>query len=82
MSFDEGELESAGANLFRAKEGIQPKVDPATTVVQGKIEASNTNVMKNLIKLMEASREYQTYQKVLAAQNKIDETSASSIGKI
>ncbi len=82
VSFGKDDLEPVGASLFRAKDGATPQEDRETTVLQGKLETSNTNVMKNLIKLMEVSRDYQAYQKVMAAQNKVDEVAASSIGKL
>jgi flagellar basal-body rod protein FlgF len=82
VGFAKGDLEPVGASLFRAKAGSQPQEDKETTVLQGSLESSNTNVMKNLIKLMEVSRDYQAYQKVMSAQSKVDEVGASSIGKI
>lgn len=75
-------LEAKGGNLFAAKPQAQPTLDESPNVLQGQLENSNTNMMKNIVKLIDISRQYQTYQKVLNTQSDLDKTSATEIGQV
>lgn len=83
VTFDqEDALEPTGASLYKMKEGVSTKLDADTQVLQGKLESSNTNVVRNLVKLIQISREYQSYQKVISAQSKLEQEAASTVGRI
>ena len=79
---DTSQLSPVGSSMFKAAAGASPSLNPQAQVLQGKLESSNVNVMRNLITLIEVSREYQTYQKVISAQNKLDQEGTPSIGKV
>ena len=78
---DKKQLTSAGAQLFKL-EGGDAEVDSSSTVLQGSLESSNTNTVLSLVEMMEVSRQYMAYQKILQLQNKLDQESAPSLGKI
>lgn len=79
---DPSVLVPAGSSLFKAKEGAAANEASGTTVLQGKIEGSNVSVVLCLTQLIEISREYQAYQKVINNQSKLDQEAASSIGRV
>ncbi len=79
---DMSKLSPAGNTLFRAEEGALPKVATDVSVLQGKTETSNTNLVMGLVRLMQVAREYETYQRVLKNQGKMDEAAVSSLGRL
>ncbi len=74
-------LEPVGHTLFRAGEGTSPLETSGVEVLQGKVELSNANVVTSLVKLIEISRQYESYQKILASQMKIEQQ-ATQMGRI
>ncbi len=69
---DPQKLEVAGATLFRGGEKAQLMPDTETQVLQGNVEMSNTDVVKNLVHLIEISRQFESYQKVLSANMQLE----------
>ena len=62
-------LEMYGENLFTAVEGAT-ETDTPVTVTQGYLEASNINVVSEMVDMITIAREYESGQKVM---NAIDE---------
>lgn len=62
-------LEKYGENLFRAVDGAE-QTDAKATVNQGYLEASNINVVSEMVDMITIAREYESGQKVI---NAIDE---------
>ncbi len=79
---DPQKLSSVGAMLFKAEDSAQTSEGTDTQVLQGKLESSNTNMMMGLVHLIDISRQYQMYQKVISNGAKLDQEGASSLGKI
>lgn len=81
VAFDNPQqLQGMGNALFEAK-GLASRQVTSPQVLQGRLEASNTNVMMNLVRLIEVSRQNQTYHQVMEAQNRIDRRAATSIAQ-
>lgn len=79
---DPQKLQAAGGNYFRASGDAAPTNAANPSVLQGKLEQSNTNVMLSLVKLVEISKQYQTYQKMISNQTRLESESATSLGKV
>ncbi len=75
-------LASVGASLFSASSEAQPTTVANPSVLQGKVESSNTNTMLNLVKLIEIGRQYESYQKVLKTQENMNQQLSSSLGQL
>lgn len=57
-------LEEYGENLYRAAEGAEEK-DCTASVQQGYLEASNINVVSEMVDMIAVAREYESGQKVI-----------------
>lgn len=79
---DPQKLSAAGGGYFSAGAGANPTAAAGNTVLQGKLEHSNTNVMLSLVKLIEISRQYQSYQKIISSQSRLESEAVSTLGKI
>ena len=62
-------LEKYGENLYRTVDGATQK-DSTATVNQGYLEASNINVVSEMVEMINIAREFESNQKVM---NTIDE---------
>jgi flagellar basal-body rod protein FlgF len=83
VTFDDlSKLNPAGTTLFEAGAGTQPKVVENPSLLQGKSETSNTNIVLGLVRMMEVARQHETYEKVLRNQGKMDETAVGSLGRV
>ncbi len=73
-------LEQYGENLYRTVDGATEK-EPAAKVYQGYLEASNVNVVSEMIQMITISRAFESNQK---AMNSIDETleKAVTLGQV
>ncbi|EKD42156.1 MAG: flagellar basal body rod protein [uncultured bacterium] len=79
---DPKKIHSAGSTLYRVDPDASIEKDETSQVFQGKLEQSNTNIMQSLVKLIDISRQYQSYQKFISNQNKLEQESVSSLGRI
>ncbi|MBX7147959.1 flagellar hook basal-body protein [bacterium] len=79
---DLGQVKSVGSSRFKASDQASPQVAKHSELLQGKVEQSNTSTVGNLVKLVEVTRQYETYQKILSQQSKMDEESANSLGRL
>lgn len=77
---DQKKLKAVGGVLFEDESGAGSLISDEATILQGVRESSNVNIMKNMVKLIEVNRNYQTYQKVI--QMKAKEDSSNSLGQI
>jgi len=70
VQFDDPQrLEPVGGNLFSAPEGVDPAPATKTTVQQGFQEASNVNVVEELVDLIVVSRLYEANLKSVQVQD-------------
>ncbi len=58
-------LEQYGENLFRAVDGATQTQDVSAAVIQGYKEASNVNVVSEMVEMISLAREYESNQKLI-----------------
>lgn len=75
-------LQARGGTMFSATESAGATDGADSQVMQGRLESSNTNVVSNLVKLIEIARQYQTYQQVISEQTKLEQAAANSIARM
>jgi flagellar basal-body rod protein FlgF len=64
-------LEKQGDTLFRPVGSTPPETTPKAVVRQGTLETANVEPVRLLVSVMETSRAYEAYQKVIQAFNDI-----------
>lgn len=79
---DRSSLTLAGSTMLKAGAGAQSKTPQGVLVLQGKVEGSNASMIANMVKLIEISKQYQSYHKILQMQSKIEQDSAATIGRL
>jgi len=78
-----GALIKAGGSLFASTAGPLPEKDSeGAEVAQGFLESSNVNVVKDMIMLIEVSRAYESYQKVVHSLNEVLTRSINEISRL
>ncbi len=78
---DRQKLQPVGGTMFAAT-GLTSSEVASPSVMQGTLESSNSNMVMNLVKLIEISRQQQAYYKVIDAQTRLDQQTASTIGRV
>ncbi|MEM9188691.1 MAG: flagellar basal-body rod protein FlgF [Myxococcota bacterium] len=76
--FDRGQLEKQGLTLFTANGAGRPATDVA--VLQGYLEGSNINAVAGLNELINTSRSFEAFQRVIQGFRDIDQRTARDIG--
>jgi len=79
---DERYLEKAGDNLFRLAQGGDEIEAEDLRFIQGALEASNVNVVKEMTRLINISRAYEAYQKVIQTIDAITSKTINEVGKV
>lgn len=76
-------LEKFGDNLFRARDGqAAVEQDPTETqIAQGFLEASNINVVEEMVNMIETQRAFEAYGKVISQTNDTDTMAIQRVGK-
>lgn len=80
---DSSQLERVGSNLYLAEagpEGLEVVKNPR--VLQGFIEGSNVNPIRNLTNMIVAHRTYEAYQKTISNYDQMMEKSSNRIGAV
>ena len=67
-----------GDSLYIPKGQLQP-IESKAEVIQGSLEGSNINIIREMTLMIEATREFETFQKTIRA---IDEASSKAINEI
>lgn len=75
---DPQQLEKTGDNLFTADQEYYTAEHPE--VMQGYIEQSNVNAVGEMINLMSAVRVYETLQKVVQAEDELNQVAIDKVG--
>lgn len=70
-----------GENLYVASEGATEK-EPEAKVNQGFLEASNINVVSEMVEMIEISRAYETNQKAIQTVDSMLDKSVNSVGAL
>ena len=71
-------IQLVGGSLFSGTEAGDPRAE----VVQGAIEMSNVNPVREMIGMISALRGYDTAQKVIQGFNDLSQRSVTEIGKV
>lgn len=81
-TFDDMEkLQKSGRNLFNAID-ILPRKSENPLLMQGYIEGSNVNVVKEMVRMIEANRGFETYQRVIATIDQLNDKASNELGRI
>lgn len=76
--FEPDEIEKEGSTMVRA---TGPGVEAQVEVMQGFLEMSNMNAVAGLNDMIQASRAYEAFQKVIRSYRTIDERAARELGR-
>jgi flagellar basal-body rod protein FlgG len=84
VSFDRPQLlEKTGDALFAANDPTNPPQEAAgVTLSQGYIELSNVNAVQTMTQLIETTRIFETYQKMISAMDQADAKAVNDVGKV
>lgn len=74
-------LQKVGRNLFVAV-GTEPEIAENPRLKQGFLEASNVNAVEEMVKMLEASRGYETYQKVIQTMDDLNSKTVNDVGRL
>lgn len=70
-----------GENLYAAQENLRGR--PATGMIaQGALEASNVNVVSEMIKMISAQRAYETNSKAVTTQDSLLDKAVNEVGRV
>ena len=75
-------LVSEGDNLFSSPTGNEPVPAKGTKVSQGMIEASNVQPIREMTRMIEVSRSYQSIQSIISSQNDLERSAIQTLGKV
>jgi len=75
------DLRKLGSNLFQTIPGAQ-EIPFNATVMQGSLEQSNVNIIKEMIDMITVTRSYEASQKILQAQDGTLEKAVNEIGSM
>jgi len=78
---DTTKLQKSGRNLFTAVDAL-PAQSNNPQVMQGYIEGSNVNAVKEMVRMIEANRGFETYQKVVQTIDELNDKASNQIGSI
>ncbi|MBF0124249.1 MAG: flagellar basal-body rod protein FlgF [Magnetococcales bacterium] len=76
-------LEKKGANLYAAAaDRVQPLAAGQSMMQQGFVEASNSDSLRNMTRMVEAHRAFEMYTKMIQTLDNLDEQAISRVGKL
>jgi flagellar basal-body rod protein FlgG len=81
---DPNALEKEGRGLFAARGGGVPATGPADgfTLVQGHLEMSNSQVVREMVGMIDTFRGFESYQKAIHIMQQIDTKAAAQLGRV
>lgn len=76
-------LEKLGGNMYRLRPGSNAGEVPAEKayVAQGYLEASNVEVVSEMVNMIEAQRQFEAYQKVMQTSDSVDRDATQKVGR-
>jgi len=74
-------LQKTGRNLYQAVEML-PVASANPMVSQGYLETSNINPVEEMVKMIDALRSFETYQKVIQTLDGVNEIASNQIGRM
>jgi flagellar basal-body rod protein FlgG len=76
-------LEKSGDALFAANDPTDPpQASEEISLSQGYLELSNVNAVRTMTQLIETTRIFETYQKVITAMDQADAKAVNDVGKV
>jgi len=78
---DTANLQKTGKNLYVAIDAL-PKVSNDPGLEVGYLEGSNVNPVDEMVRMIEASRAFETYSKVIQTFDEMNSKAASDVGKV
>ncbi len=82
---DVKKLEKLGSNLYRPRPGSEiiegNAVEAGAIINQGFLEASNVNVVDEMVKMIEVNRHFEACQKVMQTADSLDRDANSKLGR-
>lgn len=78
---DNSKLQKTGYNLYEAV-GTLPVASESPEVVQGYLEMSNINAVREMVNMITAQRAFETYQRVIRTIDTLNDRAANELGKI
>ncbi len=75
-------LEPVGASCYKPMAGAVSSVVTSPHVLQGSLEMSNVSVLSNIVQLIDASKQFQAYQKILNDQSRLDREAVGTLGRL
>jgi flagellar basal-body rod protein FlgG len=84
VTFDRPQLlDKTGDVLFAANDpGNPPQAAEEVSLSQGYLELSNVNAVRTMTQLIETTRIFQTYQKMISAMDQADAKAVNDVGKV
>jgi flagellar basal-body rod protein FlgB len=81
---DKKAMVKEGSSLFGGQDGKPLATTPATdySVLQGHVEMSNVDTLSEMVGMINAHRNFESYQKSLQAMQDIDNRAISQVGKV
>ncbi len=79
---DRENLQKIGYNLFVYNGKNTPQVSKEYTVKQGALEYPNVNIVKEMVSILEATRIYETNQKILRMQDETLGRAITELGRV
>ncbi len=82
---DVKKLEKLGRNLYRARPGVtvmeQDALAAGARTAQGFLEASNVEVVTEMVNMIETNRQFEAYQKMMQSADAVDKEAISRVGR-
>ncbi len=81
---DPAKLEKKGDNLFSNAKGVAQEVLPKdmnSKIVQGTLELSNVNIVREMVEMINATRGYQSMQKVIQSIDGATQKAVNELGR-
>ncbi len=77
---NEQKLEELGNSLYASKE--TPELAETSQILQGALEGSNVNAIREMTEMMTVLRSYQSVQRLLTANHEMQRRAISTLGKV
>jgi flagellar basal-body rod protein FlgG len=75
-------LVKVGLNLFAVPDGAPRPPDlPEATLIQGRLESSNVNVVRTMVEMLATLRTYEAYQRTIQALDQTAGQAANELGR-
>jgi len=75
-------LDKYGDNMYQTKEGAVEKDEVTGSILQGYIEQSNVNSVREMVEMISVTRAYEAGQKMIQTTDTMLEQAVNSVGKV